>query len=134
MAKMGWHSGLESNFKKVTKEIEDGSRKQVYKAVDLVHSAVKAKVKKIKKHSGNLEKGLYKLKKRGSGFVGFKPPAYHAWFLEFGTEARFTRKRKGKRIDPPANRGRMPAMPILYPTFAEQASAVAKILSEPWVK
>jgi hypothetical protein len=120
------YTNLESNFKKVTLEIERGARKQRLAAAKVVFDAVKTKVMRVKKHSGNLVKGLYRHHTKNSSFVGFHAPGYHAWLLEFGTNER--KNTSG------AGRGTMPEMPLLYPTFAEKSAEVEKILSEPWVE
>ena len=128
------YTNLESNFKKVMLEIEGGARKQQLAAAKVVFDAVKTKVMRVRKHSGNLAKGLYRHHTKNSSFVGFHAPGYHAWLLEFGTSDRFSKSRNGKKFAVPASRGRMPDMPLLYPTFAEKSAEVEKILSEPWVE
>lgn len=60
--------------------------------------------------TGALKKGLAVKSGRSTTLVGIKNPGYYARMLEFGTS-------------------KMAARPFLFPTFAEEAGAVKRILS-----
>jgi len=104
----------ESMFKDLEKEIARGALAQRKKAAKHIEDKIKAKAR-ARKITGNLEDGAYTYSRGDASYVGFKPPAYHAWLIEFG------------------NYGATPK-PILYPTFAEEAGEVERIMAEPWVK
>ena len=93
------------------------------------------------KLSGNLRKGVKDSNGREASFVGAMSPAFHGHLVEFGHIMK-PRKRDvvtGTNKYGP-NKGKAKVVhvrprPFVYPTFNEEAGAVADIMaSVPWVK
>jgi len=104
----------------IMKDLQRSDRRLRQKAGLHVKAQVKAKINKggtsipgepPGKVTGNLLKGLAVKTHPSTTLVGFKAPAYHARMLEFGTS-------------------KMAARPVLFPTFAEEAPTVKKILTD----
>ena len=124
-----------SLFKEIGLELDKGSEKQRKKAANVVRAAIRQKLGKRTvsapgqppaKDSGNLQKGVYAKHDKRTSYVGIRSPGYHQFIMEFGREA--GTDRKGRAIS------RMEPRPSVYPTFAEKADEVERIMSEPWVK
>jgi len=135
-------------FREVEKEIRSGAEKQRKAAAAHIYKKIKAKARE-RKITGNLERGAYQHHKGSSSFVGFHMPAFHAWLLEFGHYAgkssRWDEGQPGRELTSGASgkkrwhakrreRKWVAPTPILYPTFAEEAGEVERIMAEPWVK
>ena len=121
---MGKFAKLTSYTDSVMKDLQKGERDLRRKAGVHVRGKVRAKINKTTpsipgeppgKVTGNLLKGLATKTHPSTTLVGFKPPAYHARMLEFGTS-------------------KMAARPVLFPTFAEEAPTIKRILSGEWIK
>lgn len=111
---------FESMLNKVGKDIARFERKQRITAANHIRSVIKSKAAAMRR-TGNLERGVYSKHNEDVSFVGIHSPAYHAYLIEFGHEQRKTRN--GPSI------GHVPAYPIVYPTFSEEADTAISIMS-----
>lgn len=118
---------LTSYCNEVQADIAKAERGALKNAARFVEGKIKEKIDSlgIKKHSGNLKKGVASNAGQHNAFVGFGPPAYHAHLLEFGTKIRQTKTGKVK--------GQIKPTPILSAVMSEQAEAVADILADRWL-
>jgi hypothetical protein len=121
---MAFKYGFESALDAVMKEIKQGADKQRKAAANHIKNKIKEKAR-ARKVTGNLEKGAYAHNKGDASYVGFRAPAYQAYLLEFGHYAGSAKLADRKWVAP---------TPIVYPTFAEEAGEVERIMAEPWVK
>jgi hypothetical protein len=124
---------MESYFKEVFADIEKGARMQRQKAATHVKGKIKAKATAIK-DTGELAKSAYVKHLKYTSYAGLRAP--HAFLVEFGSTKSNPRmtKGEGKKRKKIRSTGFLPANPIVYPTFAEEAGTVERIMSEPWVK
>lgn len=113
---------FESSIDKIAKEISKFERRQRQKAALHIKAAIKRKAHEMR-ITGNLEKGVYHRHTENASFVGIRAPAYHNYLIEYGHAIRKTRG--GPEV------GRVPAHPIVYPTFEAEADAAIAIMSEP---
>jgi len=123
--KQNWFKYDGSLLRKIEKEIVAGEKKQRTKSAKLIKEKIKEKALAMKV-TGNLARGVYMINGKNKSFVGIKAPGFHNYLIEFGHFA--GKKENGK------DRKFVPAHPIVYPTFEEQADAVKKIMSESWTK
>jgi hypothetical protein len=128
-------------FKTVMADVWAKDKELRNKAADYMVAKVKDKISKIGRsdpgmppgiHTGNLLKGICRMSRKTVSLVGFRKPALHAHLLEFGTTGRMVKNSKG-RAGVEESSGEMKARPFFFQTFAEEAGAVKKILSEEWV-
>jgi hypothetical protein len=117
------YAKFESYLETAMKAVLAGEARNRKRASAHLYQKIKAKAEGMR-DTGALAKGCYKLDTRAKSFVGCKAP--HAYLVEFGTVERFQKTRGNKSV------GASPAKPFVYPTFAEEAGAVAAIMSEPW--
>lgn len=117
---MGYRSTVQfsSSIEQVFKEMQGVEKRRRSRAASHIRSKIRKKAKAMKK-TGNLAKGTYALNKQDYSFIGIRAPGHQAYLLEFGHRAR-----DGSTVA---------AHPIVYPTFAEEAAAVEKIMSEEWL-
>jgi len=111
----------------VKADIKKAEKNALKKAASHIEKSIKEKIDQlgIKKHTGNLKKGVGSNVFENNALVGFGPPAHHAHLLEFGTKERI---RKSGKVT-----GHIKATPILGPVIDEQAEAVADILADRWL-
>lgn len=108
----------QSEISKFISDFNKHEKKNIRTAANLIKKHIKKKAEAMKK-TGNLKEGVYvKHMKTGASFVGVRRPAYHAYLLEFGHDAR-----DGSFVEP---------HPVVYPTFIEQSGAVQKIIERPY--
>lgn len=123
-----------ADFKKLGKEIHDEEMRRMEKAGDHVRKKILEKIDSlgIGKHSGNLKKGIRKKRLSNAVLVGAMRPAYHAHWLELGTDDRFVKNYQGhKGWEIPV--GKITKTPFIMPTFQEESGKVKEIMSEPVV-
>jgi hypothetical protein len=111
---------FESMLKQAGVEIEKFERKQRIAAANHIKSKIKEKAHAMR-ITGNLEQGVYARHEKDASFVGMRSPAFHNYLIEFG---HFSGKEGS------SDRKFVPAHPIVYPTFDEEASAAIAIMSE----
>jgi HK97 gp10 family phage protein len=118
---------LTSYVDSVVVDIKKAEKKALTKAAAHIVKSVKAKIGEvgIKKHTGNLKKGVGSNVFQNNAVIGFGPPAHHAHLLEFGTKQRQTKTGKVT--------GHIRPTPILAPVFEEEAGAVKEILEDRWL-
>ena len=109
---------FESHIDKFIKDFDRYELKNRRKAARHVKNKIKRKALAMKK-TGNLAKGVYMKNTKGGSYIGIRKPAHHAYLIEFG------------HLGPDGNH--VPAHPIVYPTFAEEAQTVESIMSSQFV-
>lgn len=119
----------------VLKDIQKGEKDLRGKAARHLRKVVARKIKQRKislpgeppgRVTGDLLRGLKMSNRKTVALIGFKPPAQHATILEFGGKD-IREHKTGKST------GYMDARPVLFPTFAEEAPTVRKIMSGDWL-
>jgi len=145
--KQNWFLYDGSLLRDVSKEIIAGEKKQRSAAAAHIKKKIKEKASKIKK-TGNLARGVYSKNDENVSFIGIHAPGFQNFLIEFGHyagkatkkgERKLTVLSSGKKrwtVEKVPSEGRkwVPPHPIVYPTFSEEADAVRKIMSEPWIK
>jgi hypothetical protein len=98
--------------------LDNNKNSMLKRSARLIRRKVRAKAKKMKV-TGNLAKGVYIWHNKDKSIyaVGIHKPAFHAYLVEFGHKAR-----NGKRV---------PAYPIVYSTYRENAKRVGALMTKP---
>lgn len=117
-----------SFLRDIEKDLKKSEKKLLSKAASHLKKKMKDKARVFfKKQTGNLLKGIRSASDgQHRAIVGAGRPARQAHLLEFGTVDR-TVKKNGRFA------GHVSPKPFIGPTFEEEAGAVEKIMSEPWL-
>jgi HK97 gp10 family phage protein len=117
-------------FKDMVKDFEKDMnavrKKKAREAAKIFAKKLRQSIKsRVGKKTGNLLKGVKYNIRPGVAVVGMAAPAFHAHFLEHGTEERIDKNGKSS--------GKMPQIEFFLPAYRDAEQEIINYVSEEWL-